>query len=144
LGLAAGLIAVSFFFLVTLLLYGILKPVNRPISLLAALSNLAGLVFEAARLNLGSVDVGIVLHGFNCVLVGYLVVRSTFLPSLLGRLMAFAGLAWLTFLLPSFAHYLYPYNLAPGFLCEASLMLWLLVMGVNPERWKEQVSAAGS
>jgi hypothetical protein len=29
-----------------------------------------------------------------------------------------------------------------GIHAEASLMLWLIVMGVNAERWNEQTSAA--
>jgi hypothetical protein len=29
-----------------------------------------------------------------------------------------------------------------GFLAELSLCLWLLVMGVNVQRWKEQAGAA--
>jgi O-methyltransferase involved in polyketide biosynthesis len=29
-----------------------------------------------------------------------------------------------------------------GFLAEASLMLWLIMKGVNVQRWKEQASAA--
>jgi hypothetical protein len=57
--------------------------------------------------------------------------------------MAFAGLSWLTFLLPSLAKYLSPYNLACGVIGEASVFLWLLVMGVNVQRWKEQPSAPG-
>lgn len=56
--------------------------------------------------------------------------------------MAFAGLGWLTFLSADLANYLSPYNLAPGFLGEGALTLWLLVMGVNEERWKEQAGAA--
>ena len=55
--------------------------------------------------------------------------------------MVFGGLGWLTCLSPPLANYLSPYVLAPGILGEGSLTLWLLVMGVNAERWKEQASA---
>jgi hypothetical protein len=51
--------------------------------------------------------------------------------------------AWNAFLSPPLADYLSPYNLAPAALGEGSLMLWLLVAGVNAQRWKEQASAAG-
>jgi hypothetical protein len=63
---------------------------------------------------------------------------ATFLPRILGVLMAFAGMGWLTFLSPPLANYL-----APGILGEGALTLWLLVIGVNVQRWKEQASAAG-
>jgi hypothetical protein len=43
---------------------------------------------------------------------------------------------------PLLARYLSPYIMAPGMLGEASLTLWLLVIGVNIQRWKEQASAA--
>jgi len=33
-----------------------------------------------------------------------------------------------------------PYNLAVDALGEVALTLWLLVMGVNSQRWKEQAS----
>jgi hypothetical protein len=58
-----------------------------------------------------------------------------------GALMAFAGLGWLTFLSPPLANYLSLYTLAPGVLGEPSLTLWLLAIGVNVQRWKEQASA---
>jgi len=32
--------------------------------------------------------------------------------------------------------------IAPGFVAELSLTLWLLVIGVNAHRWKEQANAA--
>jgi hypothetical protein len=60
----------------------------------------------------------------------------------LGALMAFGGLGWLTYMSPPLVKYLSPYNLAVGLLGQGSLMLWLLVMGVNVPRWKEQASAA--
>jgi hypothetical protein len=60
----------------------------------------------------------------------------------LGVLMALAGLGWLTFLAPPLANALSPYVLVLGFLAELSLMLWLLVKGVNVQRWKQQAAAA--
>jgi len=87
-------------------------------------------------------NIGLVFFGFYCLLIGCLILRSTFLPRVLGVLMAFAGLGWLTFLWPPLANHLSPYNLAAGVLGEGSLTLWLLAMGVSVQRWKEQASAA--
>jgi hypothetical protein len=84
------------------------------------------------------VSICFVFFGVYCLLIGYLIVRSSFLPRILGVLMAFAGLGWLTFLFPALADYLSPYNLVLGFLAELTLMLWLLVMGLDAQRWKEQ------
>ena len=143
LAVAAGLVAVLCFVAVTLVLYDIFKPVNGLLSLFAASFNLVGMTLEALRLNPQGVDIALVFHGFYCLLIGYLIFRSTFLPRILGVLTAFAGLAWMTFLLPPLANYLSPYNVASGFLGEGSPMLWLLVMGVHLERWPERASAAG-
>jgi uncharacterized protein DUF4386 len=86
-------------------------------------------------------SVALVFFGFYCLQIGYLIFKSTFLPRILGVLMAFAGLGWLTFLSPPLAKYLYPHIvLALAALGEGSLMLWLLVIGVNADRWKEQAS----
>jgi len=84
----------------------------------------------------------VVFFGVYCVLIGYLILKSNFLPRILGALMALAGLGWLTFLSPPFANHLSPYNLVLGFVAELLLMLWLLVMGVNLQRWQEQSVAA--
>ena len=81
-----------------------------------------------------------VFNGFYCLLIGYLIFRSTFLPRILSAMMAIAGLGWLTYLSPPLANYLSPYNLALGILGQESVMLWLLAMGVNEQRWKEQAS----
>src|SRR5882762_4663404 len=142
LGSAAGLIAGACYIAVTLLFYGIFKPVNRNLSLLAAFISLVGIIIGPLSL-LHFVPFTInplVFFGFYCLLIGYLILRSTFLPRILGVLMAFGGLGWLTFLLPQLANYLFPYNLAPGILGEGSLTLWLLVIGVNVPRWEEQAS----
>jgi hypothetical protein len=140
--IAGDLIAVSGNIVVTLLLYYIFKPVNRGLSLLAASLNLVGLTFGALRWNPRGVDIPVAFDGFYCLLIGYLIFRSIFLPRILGALVAFAGLGWLTYLSPPLANHLSPYNLALGILGQESVMLWFLVMGVNEQRWKEQVSRA--
>jgi len=87
-------------------------------------------------------NIGLVFFGFYCLLIGCLILRSTFLPRVLGVLIAFGGLGWLTYMSPPLVHHLSPYNLALGLLGQGSVMLWLLVMGVNVQRWNEQASAA--
>ncbi len=86
--------------------------------------------------------IGLVFDGLFLLLIGFLILRSIFLPRMLGALVALAGLGWLTFLAPPLATHLSPYIQVLGFLAELLLMLWLLVIGVNAERWKEQASQA--
>jgi hypothetical protein len=135
---AAGYIAVLGMAVVTLLLYTIFKPVNRGVALLAAAINFVGLIFEALRLNPRGVDIALVFTGVSCLLAGFLIFKSRFLPRILGALMVLAGLGWVSYLSPSFADSVGPYNLAAGLIGEISFYLWLLVMGVNDERWREQ------
>jgi Domain of unknown function (DUF4386) len=88
-------------------------------------------------------DIGLVFDGLFQLLIAYLILKSAFLPRILGVLMAFSALGWLTFLSPPLANYLLPYIKVLALLGEGSLMLWLLVIGVNAQRWTEQASAAG-
>ena len=82
--------------------------------------------------------IGIVFFGTFDIVIGYLIFRSTFLPRVLGVLMVLAGLSWLSFLSPPLAnHLLTPIEIL-GFLAEAALMLWLLVLGVNVHQWNAQ------
>jgi hypothetical protein len=142
---AADLIATASYLVVTLLVYVLLKPVNRNLSLAGALVSCVGLTVGVLnRLELMPFALNpLVFFGIHCLLIGYLILRSTFLPRILGALMAFGGLGWLTFGFPSVAKQLAPFNLAPGMLAEGVLTLWLLVMGVNAARWREQARLAG-
>jgi hypothetical protein len=104
---------------------------------------LQALALMFLKLRAQATSIYMVFFGCYCLLIGYLIFRSTFLPRILGVFMAIAGLSYQTFLSPPLAHYLFPYILAPaGALGELSLILWLLVIGVNVQRWKEQASAA--
>jgi len=178
LGFASDLIATACYIAVTAIFYGLFKPVNKSVSLLAAFFSLVGCALGAVsclfhlaplavlgsdqsqylnvftveqlqalalmflKLRIQTANIGIVFFGFYCLLIGYLIFRSTFLPRILGAGMAFAGLGWLTFLSPPLANSMFPYILAPGAVGEGVLTLWLLAMGVNVQRWNEQASAA--
>ena len=139
---AVNLIAYAFYIAVTLLFYYMFKPVNRSFSLLAAFLSLAGCandvlgVFNVAPYKINS----LIFFGPYCLLLGYLIFRSTFLPRILGALMAFAGVGWLIFLSP-LQNRLSTYIKVLGFVAELSFCLWLLVKGVNVQRWEEKASA---
>ena len=130
-GMVAGLIAGVLYIAVTLLFYSIFKQVNKTLSLLATVISLTGII--VGPLGLRSVS-PLVFFGFYCLLIGYLVFKSNFLPRFLGALMVFAGLGWLTFLWPPLAASLNPYNFLPGIIGEGALTLWLLVKGVDEKK----------
>jgi hypothetical protein len=89
-------------------------------------------------------SIGLVFFGLHCLGVGYLIFRSTFLPRIIGVLMMLAGVGWLTFLSPPLASSLAPFNMIPGGVGELSLTVWLLVKGVNVQRWTEQETGTGT
>jgi Domain of unknown function (DUF4386) len=141
-GDALNVIADAVYVVLALLLYFLFKPVNRNLSLVAALFSLAGCVvgllgiFHLAPRHFSPLW----FFGPYCLLIGVLILRSTFLPPPLGWLMAAAGLGWLAYLIPQIAkHFSAPIE-GVGIVAEASLMLWLLVMGVDEERWRQQAT----
>ncbi len=166
-----------------LILFALLRPVNRALVLLAAFFNLVSIGLEAAitmyllealfplgnagylkafapeqlyamaSLSLKSHSYGfgvsLIFFGCFCLVIGYLIFRSGYLPKTIGVLMQIAGVCYLTnsfalILAPAFADRIFPAILVPAFVGEASLCLWLLVKGVNVQRWEEQASAAGA
>ena len=105
---------------------------------------LQAVVLTLLKLNAFAYDIGLVFFGFWYVLIGYLIFRSTFLPRIIGALGVLAGCGYLTLLWQPLAHYLYPYNLALAGPGEISLLLWLIVKGVNARKWKETAGAGQS
>ena len=139
-GTAVNLLATICYAVATLFVYDLLKPVNRSLSLLAAFFSFVGCAISVlgafhrtpSRIN------PLVFFGLHCLLVGYLIFRSTFLPRIVGVLLALGGMGWLTFISSQLANNLSPYNLAPGIIGEGALTLWLILVGVNVPRWEEK------
>ncbi|HSP64192.1 MAG TPA: DUF4386 domain-containing protein [Pyrinomonadaceae bacterium] len=111
-------------------------------------SQLQAMALTALKLQMQVFFIGMVFFGIQCILIGYLVARSTFLPRILGVLLAIGGTSYVissfaNFLAPVFGAHLMPFIIPAAFIGEGSLGLWLLVKGVNVPRWKEQANAAG-
>ncbi|HKW63170.1 MAG TPA: DUF4386 domain-containing protein [Candidatus Acidoferrum sp.] len=162
-----------------MILFVLLRPVSRELTLLALFFNLVSIGLEAATamylilalfplgnaaylkafsaeqlyamatLSLKShgygFGVSLLFFGCFCVVIGRVIYRSGFLPRVIGALMQIAGLCYLTdsfalILAPAFANRLFPAILLPAFVGEASFCLWLLLKGVDVQRWKERAS----
>jgi Domain of unknown function (DUF4386) len=176
LGFAVYMIEMVCQIIMTVLIYDLLKPVNRSISLLAAVVGFIGCgvktfsrlfyfapllvlggthylsVFSSEQLNAVALlflrvnDIGagiaLVFFGFYAILRGYLVIKSTFLPRILGWLGVLGGIGWLAFLSPPFGERVFSVIAVVGIIGSLVNIAWLLVVGVNEQRWREQASVA--
>jgi hypothetical protein len=169
--LTAGLCVIP----LIMLLYELLKVVNRRLALVALFFSLVGTAVQSTALlghfaplillkrghDLGvgqellqaqtymalqlqgiGYAVALVFFGGTMLTRGYLVIRSGFLPRVIGVLLMLAGGAYITnsfvdFVAPAIAGYAIALLIVPG-IAETSLCLWLLIKGVNVARWQEQ------
>ena len=152
------------YILVTGLFYVLFKPVNQAVSAVAAVFSTVGcglgavecvlrqtpynilttsgvdpklaqtLAFLVAKVGGRFNEVALIFFGCYCVLIGYLVFKSAFLPRAIGVLMMIAGLGWMTFAWPPLGRALIPYVFLSG-IGEAALTFWLVAFG---PRFKEQ------
>ena len=107
---------------------------------------LHALMYLALRADAYGFGIGLIFFGCECLVLGYLIFRSGYLPKAIGVMMQIAGLCYLTnsfalLLAPTFANMIFPVILIPAFIGELSLCLWLLFKGVNMPKWEKQVSA---
>jgi hypothetical protein len=86
--------------------------------------------------------IGLVFFGLHCFVLGYLILKSGYIPKILGVLLMVASLGYLTdsfanILLLNYEAYETIFLLVvfvPAFVAELSLCLWLLLKGVNVPR----------
>jgi hypothetical protein len=93
-------------------------------------------------------DLGLLPFGVHCLLLGYLILKSLYLPKALGVLMMATGV---TYLVGSYTRFLFPDYVAAvapiyivALVSESALCLWLLVKGVNLENWNRRVGAGAT
>ena len=162
--------------ILSVLLYVLLKPVNKTLALLAAVSRLvmttihginllnyyfvlmlvggsgylsvfdpeqiSGLVMLFLDAHSYGFTIGIAFLTLHVFILGYLIYQSGYFPKLLGVLFFAAGFGYL---IDSFALLLSPnYATTPVFLAipiaiaELAFPLWLLIKGVNADKWEKR------
>ena len=84
--------------------------------------------------------VALAFFGFETVLEGWLILRSTFLPRWLGALGIVSGIGWLAFLSPTLGYTVFNVVALIALIGSIAMIGWLLVKGVDEERWRERVS----
>ncbi|HEX6574958.1 MAG TPA: DUF4386 domain-containing protein [Gemmatimonadaceae bacterium] len=158
LGYTGNFIAIATYIVVVALFYLLFKPVNRTVSFVAAFTGLAGCTvlivasafYFAPLLVLDQPHMALVLFklygqmfntslpyfGVYCLLIGYLIYRSTFLPRWLGVLMMLGFIGGMTFLVPTLGRALFPLNMI-GNIGELVLAVWLVVRSVDADRWRD-------
>jgi len=105
---------------------------------------LQALAMLLIRINNQIAAVALVFLGFCTFFQGYLIAKSTFLPRFLGVIAMVSGLGWLTYAYPALGSALF-YPLV--IFAILGLLLtngWLLVRGVDEQRWQEQAQRAAA
>ena len=113
-----------------------LFPLSRSYSKAFAPEQINALTMLSIRAHTSAFGIALIFFGVECVILGYLIYRSGYMPRLIGVLMAIAGICYLInsfalLLSPALASALFPAILIPSFIGELSLALWLLVKGVD-------------
>ena len=90
------------------------------------------------KINNQIAGIALVFFGISTFLQGYLIVKSTFLPRFLGIIAIVSGLGWLTWAYPALGSALFYPLIIVAMLGLLLTSGWLLVRGVDEQRWREQ------
>ena len=106
---------------------------------------LQSLAFASLKVGVEGTNVSMIFFGCFNVFVGYLIFRSGFMPRIIGILLSFAGISYLVdyfvwILDPATGDHLLRYLVWEGTAGEGSLILWLLIVGVNSHKWLERAA----
>jgi hypothetical protein len=145
-----NLVSVSVEAVASLLLLAALVPLgNAPYLAELDPRDLHALTYLFIRSHEYGFGIALIFFGAVCLIDGYLIFKSGYLPRMIGALMQIAGVCYLVnsfavILSPPLAHALFPAILLPALVGELSLCLWLLLKGVNVTRWNERLARTGA
>ncbi len=106
---------------------------------------LQALSYLSMRMDSHGFGFGLIFFGCGCLVLGWLIRRSGYLPWILGLLIQLAGACYLInsfalILAPALAGALFPAIMVVPFVAETSLALWLLIKGVDEPRWSARAA----
>lgn len=108
---------------------------------------LEGLSVLSLRLHGQAYNISLVFFGIDCLIIGWLIWKSGFLPRVIGAGIFVAGVCYLVtslmiFLTPALAAADWFMALfIPCLIAEAAVTLWLLVRGIDAQAWKKAATA---
>jgi len=102
---------------------------------------LAGLALKSHNI---AFNIALIFFGFTCIVNGYLIFRSGYFPKFIGILMQLAGFCYLVacfaaLFAPALADLLIPAILLPPLVGESSFCLWMLIKGVDIDKWNARM-----
>lgn len=110
-------------------------------------ADLPSLSLLAVHLHSHGFGIGLIFFGFTCLVRGYLVVRSGYVPKALGVLLLAAGVGYLLnsfalLLHPPLAAAMFPMVLLPALVAELALAIWLV--STNESALQHKLSQAAA
>jgi len=107
-------------------------------------SQLQALSLTFLHVNDQGAAIALIFFGLETILEGWLIIKSTFLPTFLGVLGVIGGLGWLTFLWPSLGYQLFLFVALFALIASIITIAWLFIRGVDEERWRGQAALAAA
>lgn len=99
---------------------------------------LRALALLLLKINDHGAGMALAFFGVSGLLFGYLIFRSTFLPRTLGILSMIGSAGWLRYFYPPLRYPPFLFIVVFALLVAAFKIFWLIVRGVDEDRWKEQ------
>lgn len=108
---------------------------------------LAALASMAIRAHSYGYSMALLFTGCTFLVHGWLIFKSGYLPKFLGVLIEFAGIGYISngfaqILFPNVAGLVFMTIILPVLIGETTLSLWLLIKGVNIDKWNTSVASA--
>jgi len=178
LGFTVFMVELACQIVMVMLFYDLLKPVNKSLSLQAAVLGLTGCVIKIVsrlfylaplfilqgakyltvfnreqlqsmallflKVNDRGAALAVAFFGMAALFKGTLIIRSTFLPKVLGVLSVIGGLGLVSLLWPAVPSPVFVSVAAIALVGSLAQTVWLLAFGVNEERWREQARASAA
>jgi hypothetical protein len=105
---------------------------------------LEALAYLLIRIQAQGTQIALIFLGVSTLLTGYLTLRSTFLPRVLGIISLIGGTGWLTYVYPPLGNKVFMPLVLFALAGSALSIGWLLVRGVDEKKWHEMSAATAS